>query len=528
MATVNGDGEGQKVPDDTVSPPLAAMRQMFDLIKECVTYEEIINNAAKNQELLHKYVVQNDDLHKEIENKDISLKSLVLVHENRFTELSAEKSSLEEMVERTEGEVKELQTKTEELETDKRNYEDQLKDSSVQLEELKKKNEEIEEECSKKVKDLEEDLSKQSKDAEEQKTTAEAKIKKLRDMFSKTSASLKALEQKHESLHKKGEKTEAQLATCQKKLSVWEGYKSGLNEEPLENIASEIHKLCYQTHALAQKYFLMNLPISFKQQKADNLLEKLNEIPALANVSFVPTSDSEPAKDFRTALAFSVLTNLIMKHVFRPTFVGQNQLLQMLLSEQARTDSKKELLCRALILSLSEEDEDLTTLDSSRFTAEVADNLHPMLATDQKDFFDEELDALMAQARTLWSLIQHNVVRIEAVIYEEGDYDKWKTLQINSTNVEGTIQDLPPSENPAEDPVEFVLFPAFYSISEGKENEYFYAGYALRGSQVSEIQLEMEHNTRTVGRMGFPRRKMSNVEASSPGFASGLPTPPAV
>lgn len=264
---------------------------------------------------------------------------------------------------------------------------------------------------------------------------------------------------------------------------------------------------------LVDKFFKTELPTTFfevrikllvvtmkcrltilQHPRLEALVKKLKSWPAFQDKPFIPTSDSDIAKNFRMALAFAILTELLMEHILRPTFVLRRHVIHELLFDLAEVDSVKESLCRALLLSLSDTEVDRYGKGPGKFLRDAQNLLDPMLAVENLDIFAFDLRALIAKAMALWNDIQKNTTRIEASLFEPG-YDDWQPLQIAEGVEPPAVQDTAvDGQTGPTDPIAFVLFPAFFSVADSNPFSIFYQGLAVRQSQKAAAEEESKLN----------------------------------
>lgn len=207
-------------------------------------------------------------------------------------------------------------------------------------------------------------------------------------------------------------------------------------------------------------------------------------------------------------IAFAVISNLLMEHVFIPTYVNRGHALYERLSVEAAKDPARESLCRALILSLAAGDEvQRPPVDEivESITQSADKMLGPMLLAEHEEAFEVGLKGLILKAMVLWANIQSSTTRIEASLskFAHGGWDQIKL----STNTGRQVAEEPTQNtNGNADEVAFVFFPVFYTITEMNHHDVIFRGFAVKQSQLACVEHEAGEPPRIQARASSTRR----------------------
>ncbi|GAB7356828.1 hypothetical protein MBLNU459_g7704t3 [Dothideomycetes sp. NU459] len=487
-------------PGGSSNSAAVALGRLNESLRDCLKYEKYINDAAKNAEKLFHLGSENEKLRSEISECEGSVSRLVKVHTVDVFELTKERDKLVEANKVLEKDTKDLNLRNKQLLDKKKNNEEQLVKINGQLEKQAKENATAKKSLQQREKDV-------------------ANLEKIILQENEKSSRLM---KEHDAALQKNEDFGAKLQNLQQQLQEWERYRSGLEVTDLDSMTEKIHALSHHVHGLVGKYFKTELPPRFlENQRATQLMETLRSWPALESVSFIPESDSDTAKNFRMAVAFAVLTKYLMEDIFRPTFIGRDDAIHESLVEQAEMDSKKESLCRALLLSLSDLDSDRFDDGEQLFVQHAEQVLRDMVPISRMEAFNSELRALAAKAVALWHEIQHGTTRIEASVNETG-YNGWNRLPLTA-NVQSPVgSSNTQQKNDSSDVIAFVLFPMFFEVTGSNIFKVFYNGLAVSELQKAAAEQEWRETSRAMNRtvskrLGHQRRTRRTSEVNGGG-----------
>jgi len=195
------------------------------------------------------------------------------------------------------------------------------------------------------------------------------------------------------------------------------------------------------------------------------------------------------------AAALAVFAVLVTTYIFIPTYIRRaNDELHELLLQQAETDSTRESLSRALLLSISgEPDQDRAAARAISTVAREADDiLGPLLTSGARETFCSELEQLTRDAMRLWRRAQRSIVRCEASL-EETDIGKWRNLPLPSRPHNSAPSAAAAATDLSQDEVVLALFPSVFTVREN-EWETIFSGIVLRSSQIAAAEREWKDN----------------------------------
>lgn len=216
------------------------------------------------------------------------------------------------------------------------------------------------------------------------------------------------------------------------------------------------------------------------------------------------------------AVALAVLTSLISKHIFLTTYIKGGEMgLHDLLTDQAWVDDKTASLCRALLFSFSNPEEQNKYMEKA--AKAVEDDFYTfvvrLLDPNQYGEYTTDLKLLIRQATELWQGAQRSTVLLDAGL----GLAKSRLWTAFGSSTPATPLD--PENNQgielSEEDVVLVVFPGFMKTST-KSEETVFPSMVLGKSQMVPIEeeLKFERNeaaakarTRPVGR----RRVSSNL-----------------
>lgn len=231
----------------------------------------------------------------------------------------------------------------------------------------------------------------------------------------------------------------------------------------------------------------------------------LNHLP-------LPRSNSLAAKHMRIAALLAILTRCIDQHIFQPTYIlEEDDEIRQLLVNLATTNSQKESICRALLLSIDPEKQAKNALKRRvQATREIAWYIQDVLSPVKYETFMSRLDQVVQEALEIWQIAQCATDKFEPLFvlndihYEDFD---WQLLKFG----ENVVSDGEQSAGvvTGEDEELLVIFPRIYSI-EDNEPYPINTGVALMRSQsvaaAEEVELERKKPSSPKGGKVRPNR----------------------
>ena len=215
----------------------------------------------------------------------------------------------------------------------------------------------------------------------------------------------------------------------------------------------------------------------------------LKQVPEATYVTPVPASNTRAAKQMRTFLVMAVLSRLLTKHIFTPTYIiKEEDELRDALFEMV-DDPKKKFL-RGLIMSVFEnKQKDIATQRVSAVVREVLDPIHGLLGLKSAQKFGEDLESKVQAAKDLWWRLQRHQSYIEADIKSDVDDWEWQSIRLSNENDQMTSRNVE-VEAFDTDEVVLTLFPRIFIVDVSRDIPVF-PGVVLQKSQTVSAQQEI-------------------------------------
>lgn len=225
------------------------------------------------------------------------------------------------------------------------------------------------------------------------------------------------------------------------------------------------------------------------------------------------------------AIAIATFGFLLTTHIFAPTYIRHaNDELHDILLDQAESDSTKESLCRALLLStFDDDDREVAVAGAISTTAKEADDLlGPLLASEARGAFRSEFDVLTREAARLWHRAQHTTVRVEASL-KGIDTGNWRDLALPSGEHNSPVAGAAAATDLSHDEAMQAIFPSIFKVDEDGWEAVF-PGILLRNAQIAAAEREWRHDMSKLGRGQSARLGQSkrNRRASGANGHSGI------
>ena len=232
----------------------------------------------------------------------------------------------------------------------------------------------------------------------------------------------------------------------------------------------------------------------------------------------IPQSNTIDAKNMRVAAILAVLARSVDRNIFQPTYhLDFDSGLRELFVQQATKNSRRELWCRALLLSMFPQyQEAVATQRCAAVVHEVMSVVQGLLPGEQIDRFRIRLNQFTESAIDIWKRIQRVKEKLESdfdvTVYKEM---RWQTLKLDggtASNSEGAevsnIEDI--SE------VRLVVFPRLYVLDDTKTVPVT-TGVVLKKSHCERAQREMDETQPGSPVIGRPlnagaRRRFSRID----------------
>ena len=204
------------------------------------------------------------------------------------------------------------------------------------------------------------------------------------------------------------------------------------------------------------------------------------------------------------AAALAVIASHLSTRIFTPVYMpAANEGIRELLRACAEVDCKREAMCRALMLSAYEDDEQSQAADSTirDVYSTVSEILEPLIDCTKLDVFRTELRDLFGGAVALWRHAQYSTIKFDATV--DGSYAEdsdWNTfLDDSNSEEESAATQSQATLPPARTFVMLALFPRIIVVQEERD-EVVFPGIALRDWQAAEAaqQLREDIDTRRV------------------------------
>ncbi|KAL3417330.1 MEI5 protein [Phlyctema vagabunda] len=275
----------------------------------------------------------------------------------------------------------------------------------------------------------------------------------------------------------------------------------------------------------------------FKEDLPEDKLAEKSALRDLRDPRFVerpiplPQSNSLAAKQMRIATLLATFGGLITEHIFQPIYImedkdGRDE-VRTLLVRLARTNSKKESLCRALLLSLFPDDQARNcTKAMEHVTRDVSGRIRPLVSEAQYDNFKLDVKKVVRMAYEAWYLLQASREKFEP-FFQKVPYEEFEWKPLNFEGRRGDAENGSVLEFSEDDEPILMIFPPVFVVADS-EPEPVTPGIVLMRSQTRLAVEELEKHTPSSpinGRVGSRSqarrsRTMSNSTNGQNGFLS--------
>lgn len=218
----------------------------------------------------------------------------------------------------------------------------------------------------------------------------------------------------------------------------------------------------------------------------------------------------------RIAATLAILARSIDNHIFQPTYIlEEDSGIRELLLRQAVSSSKRESLCRALLLKMFPSDQANAAKERiKRVSADVMQEVQDLLSSDNGERFKSDLEQVAQSASEVWWDMQRVKERFEHSFELVPCQDiEWEPLSLgeDADGDQGPTGDLR-----ARDEELLVVFPRLYVVADD-EPEAITPGTVLRRSQSAVAARELERERASNSAFGKPpaRTKSQRTRRSS-------------
>lgn len=214
------------------------------------------------------------------------------------------------------------------------------------------------------------------------------------------------------------------------RLDEIDGYKVELTNEPEDVCVEILDTIWVSILELAEKHFSADLddavlrdPSCWANLRGSDYLKHAVRIP-------LPQSNSTAAKQMRIAAVLAVLSRALTKHIFRPSYLVENDAeLAKALRDLEAVSPAQELHARSTLLAVLPEKEKRSAARRTKAVVrEVSYLVQHLLSALQFEAFSTALEESCALACRQWRRIQHAAMKIEPYFGPPYDDFDWQVL----------------------------------------------------------------------------------------------------
>lgn len=262
----------------------------------------------------------------------------------------------------------------------------------------------------------------------------------------------------------------------------------------------------------------------------DDIWKGIRGHPSIQNAFPLPASNSLIAKELRVASGVTVYGHALAKHVWRSTYIVQNNEMDRTLEALAYQDPLHEAYLRAVLLKvLPERQGRAKDACVKRAVADVMDGVARLVPAEQRDAFESRLKLVSSKICNHWTLVQRLEEKVEPnfSLFNtcQGGWRPLPTLTglgggnnnasqglPQATQGRQQKQDASKTAHSATDGVARVVWPAFVYMSAQQVGEtLLQPGYTLMHAQVAAADTDVSRRaSRRVKRqneVAIPERK---------------------
>lgn len=242
----------------------------------------------------------------------------------------------------------------------------------------------------------------------------------------------------------------------------------------------------------------------------------------------LPQSNTNAARRMRTAIILGVLTRLVDKFIFQPTYLlDEESGLREVLRDEAANDPVKERYTRGILLSMSPDEQEANGESIVHHVVEqlldIA-NARVLLTPEASATFSEALEGFVRQCQEQWKIIQRGKQKLEpSFAYSASSDYPW---QLFDDTIADAKDERHSEELSATTAIEsdIVLIPRIYHVSTKPDPDPITPGCVLRKTHFDAAAEELRNSLpsapfthATSGRhRNRPRRAMSVTGNSKP------------
>jgi hypothetical protein len=211
----------------------------------------------------------------------------------------------------------------------------------------------------------------------------------------------------------------------------------------------------------------------------------------------------------RVAIILAMLARSIDTHLFHPTYVlEEDSGVRQLLLRQAVRNSKRESFCRALLLSMFPEEQEVAAGERVNRVIEDMRNVEDLLPQAKIEDFRSELGQFVRRTCKTWVTVQRIRERFEPSFELTRVKDlEWQALLFEASAA--SEKEPTTAIQGGRDDELLVVFPRLYVVEKDQEPEPVTAGTVLKRSQSLAAAQELEEQplSPTFGTATSPRSR---------------------
>lgn len=129
----------------------------------------------------------------------------------------------------------------------------------------------------------------------------------------------------------------------------------------------------------------------------------------------LPQSNSKAAKEMRLVVFLAILARELNEHIFQPSYISQNENdTREILLDLAMKDAKKESFCRAMLLAINPEKQNMILEERKKIVIWNAGSYFlDLLSSARYEGFRRSLEDVVERACEMWKAFQYSKKRYE-------------------------------------------------------------------------------------------------------------------
>lgn len=146
----------------------------------------------------------------------------------------------------------------------------------------------------------------------------------------------------------------------------------------------------------------------------DNMWEGIRSHPSIQHAFPLPASNTPAGKRFRVAIGVTIYGRALAKHVWRPTYIAQDNELDKALDALGYQDPLHEAYLRAVLLKvLPERQTRCKDACVRKAVTDVVDGVAGLVPAEHRDAFEARLKIVSSKICSSWSLVQKLEEKVE-------------------------------------------------------------------------------------------------------------------